>query len=156
MRPTKISRLLAGLLAFAGAPAFAQSSKPVSPQEAPQAWVAYAETATRTIAGWLSVDAPPAPRIRAVLDAARPAPDQPAPPLVLKLWIGRDGTITRAEFPSLSDAQADQDLHALLTSKRLAPPPTGMRLPLRIALQLPAPPAPASISTAPDTVSEVP
>lgn len=66
-----------------------------------------------------------------MLDATRPAPDQPTPPLVMKLWIGRDGTLTKVEFPRLPDVEADQDLHELLTGKRLAPPARGMRLPVR-------------------------
>jgi hypothetical protein len=143
MKRLKRSSLLAGLIALAGFPALAQpaqSGKAVSPEEAPQAWVAYAESATRAIGAWLSAETPPAPRIRAVIDAGRTAPDQPAPPLVLKLWIGRDGAIERVEFTPLSDAQADQDLHAMLVGRRLAPPPKGMRLPLRIGFELkPAP-----------------
>ena len=140
MKRLKRSGLLAGLFALAGFQALAEPARPITPQEAPREWVAYAEGATRTIGAWLSAETPPAPRIRAVIDSARATPDQPAPPLVLKLWIGRDGAIERVEFTPLSDAQADQDLHALLVGRRLPPPPKGMRLPLRIGLELkPAP-----------------
>lgn len=136
--PEQIERrpLLAALLSAIGLASAASSSRAISPEQAPAEWVAYAETATRAIAGWLSAETPPAPRIRAVLDQGRPTPDQPVPPLVLKVWVGRDGAITRVEFASLSDTQADQDLDGLLIGKRLAPPPRGMRLPMRIALQL--------------------
>ena len=122
MKRLKRSGLLAGLFALAGFQALAEPARPITPQEAPREWVAYAEGATRTIGAWLSAETPP------------------APPLVLKLWIGRDGAIERVEFTPLSDAQADQDLHALLVGRRLPPPPKGMRLPLRIGLELkPAP-----------------
>ena len=121
------------LLCLATAPV---SASPTSPEAAPAEWVAYAEGATHAITAWLNVEQPPAPRVRAVIEATRPGPDQPGPPLVVKIWVGRDGAIIRVEFVSLGDAQADQDLHDLLVQGRLPPPPRRMKLSLRLALQL--------------------
>jgi hypothetical protein len=114
----------------------------VSPEQAPRAWVAYAEGATTTVTGWLNGDAQPAPRLRNAIEAARPAPDQPVPPLVVQLWIERDGTLSRIEPAAPSAPQLTQDLRTLLVGRRLPPPPKKMRLPLRLALQVqqPSPP----------------
>lgn len=124
-------------------------AREITPDQAPAAWVAYAQDATRIITAQLNADTPPVPRIRAVLDAMRPAPDQPPPPLVVKIWVGRAGAVTRAEFPPLADAQADQDLHALLQGQRLSPPPRGMRQPMRLGLQLEPRPADSAAPAGP-------
>lgn len=143
MRPSRFRHaitVLAATLGLGVAPLAV--GREITADQAPAAWVAYATDATQTIGGWLNAETPPAPRVRAVLEASRPAPDQPTPPLVVKLWIDEQGMITRAEFPPLSDEQADEDLHVLLVGRRLTPPPRRMRLPMRIALQLPPRPAP--------------
>lgn len=134
-----LAPVLAPVLAFAavlGLVAGPAAGRPISPEQAPAEWVAYARGATQAITAWLNAEAPPAPRVRAVLQAARPAPDQPAPPLVVKVWVGRNGAITRVEFAPLADPQADRDLHALLVGRRLSPPPRRMRQPMRLALKL--------------------
>ncbi len=144
-----VLRLLASLLALLGGPAVSQAVDSMSSGgQAPPAWVAYAQEATRTVIGWLNADESPASGIRAVLEQTRPAPDQPTPPLVVRIWVDPSGAITRVEFPPLSDAQATQDLRALLTSHRLEAPPQGMRQPMRLGLQLaPHPAQPANAAT---------
>jgi len=143
-----MKRWLSSLGAFLGAvlPLGQATAKAVAPGEAPAAWMAYATTSMSVLTARLNGEAVPAPRVRAVLDATRPAPDQPTPILVVKLWIDGQGAITRTEFASLGDAQADQDLRTLIAGQKLAPPPRDMRQPLRIALQLP--PTPPVDSTA--------
>ena len=131
-----------------GLPVGQAAAAEVAPDQAPAAWVAYAETATQTVTAWLNAETPPAPRVRAILAATRPAPDQPTPPLVVKLWIDGGGTITRVEFAPLADAAADADLRGLLVGRQLGAPPHHMRLPMRIALQLPPPPSPPASPTA--------
>jgi hypothetical protein len=130
VRPTS---LVATLLALIGIP-FGQTAQ--AGDQVPAAWITYAQEATLTVISWVNTEDPPAPRIRAVLEETRPAPDQPTPPLVVKIWVGRSGAITRVEFPPLNDAQATQDLQALLTGRKLAVPPKGMRQPMRLGLQL--------------------
>jgi len=141
------SRLLAGLLTLFSAPMTASATQPISPTDAPGEWVVYAEDATRTVTAWLNAEQPPAPRVRAVLEQSRPSPDQPTPPLVVKLWIGRNGVISKVEFPPLPDAGATQDLETLLLHRQLPAPPKGMRQPMRLALQLAPRPAGNSSQT---------
>jgi hypothetical protein len=135
-------RPLLGILAGLGLAGTSQAAGVIGPDQAPPAWVAYAEGSTRTVAAWLNAETAPAPRIRAVLDATRPAQDQPTPPLLVKLWVDGQGIITRADIPSLGDAAADQDLQSLLVGHALTAPPKGLRLPMRLALQLPPSPPP--------------
>ena len=126
---------LIGASAVATSPVAAQS---VSPSAAPAAWVRYAEETTRTITDWLEADSETAARLRTYLDATRPAPDQPTAPLVLKLWIGRDGTVSRIDFPPFAHPEPNADLRALIEGGRLtAVPPEDILLPLRILVELP-------------------
>jgi hypothetical protein len=123
-------------------------AKSIAPEQAPAAWIAYAEAATQAITGWLNADDPPAPRLRAALDATRPAADRPVPPLKVSLWIAQDGTLTRIEAAPLGSPRADQDLRDLLVGRHLPVPPKRMRQPMRLALQLSPPP-----ERAPETAS---
>jgi hypothetical protein len=131
-----LRRLVSALAAVLGLGFTPAAAGEISADQAPADWVAYAEGATQAITGWLNDPAPPAPRVRARLQVAQPDPDQPVPPLVVKVWTGHDGAITHVEFASLGDVQADADLRALLIGRRLSPPPKHMRLPMRIALEL--------------------
>jgi hypothetical protein len=148
-RASPFSRLARWLATLAGAgiaataPVAAQS---VSPSAAPVEWVRYAESVTAEINRWLEADSETATRLRAYLDATRPAPDQPTAPLMLKVWIDGNGTISRIDFPPFAHAEANANLRALLVGQRLpAAPPRDMLLPLRIAVQIDPPPAaPAS------------
>lgn len=118
-------------------PASAQS---ISPQEAPAEWVAYASYATTTITKWLEAESDTATRLRTYLDATRPSPDQPTAPLLIKVWIDTDGTVSRIDHAPFAHQQANADLKALIVDGHLdASPPDDMLLPLRIVLQLPAP-----------------
>jgi len=120
------------------APSVAQS---VSPAQAPAEWVVYAHAATSSITGWLQAESKAAVRLRTYLDTTRPAPDQATAPLVIKVWVEADGTITRIDHPPFSNAEANVDLRNLIVGQRLpgTPPPDDMLLPLRIAVQLDAP-----------------
>ena len=127
---------LAGVGLAATAPATAQS---VAPSAAPVEWVRYAEGATAAVNTWLQAEDEAAGRLRAYLDATRPAPDQPTAPIVVKLWIDGDGTVSRIDFPPFAHAEANADLRGLVVGRRLpGTPPKDMLLPLRIAVQLDA------------------
>jgi hypothetical protein len=125
---------LAGLLAAGGT-----SARPVVPA-APAAWIAYAEAATATVATWLRGEDEAALRLRAYLAAAQPADPAQARALVLKLWIGADGTVSRIGFAAFAHAEPNNDLQALIVDKRLPPPPNGMLQPIRVAVEFEAPP----------------
>src|SRR3546814_10738254 len=58
-------------------------------------------------------------------------------PLSLKLWIDRDGVISRVEFAPFAHPQPNEDLRALLIGRKLpAVPPKDLLLPLRLALRV--------------------
>ena len=130
----RIVRWLAVLAGAGIAPGVAQS---VAPSAAPIKWVRYAETVTVTITGWLQADNETAARLRAYLDATRPAPDRPTAALVLRVWIDGDGTVSRIDFPLFAHPEPNADLRALLVGQRIpVAPPRDMLLPLRIAVSL--------------------
>lgn len=115
------------------APAAAQS---IPPSAAPVEWVRYAEGATNTITGLLESDTEASSRFRAYLDRTRGSDAEPSPVIELRVWIARDGEISRVEFTPFAHEEANKDLRAALLGKRLTPPPPDMRLPIRIAVQL--------------------
>ena len=133
------SALGAGAL-VAATPAGAQT---VAPDQAPAAWMRYAEAATQSITAWLQAESEAGIGLRSYLDATRPAPDQPTAPLLLKVWIDAEGTVSRIDHPAFAYAQANADLRGLIVGQRLpAAPPKHMLLPLRIMIQLPPVPVP--------------
>ena len=61
----------------------------------------------------------------------------PPAPLVVRLWIAADGGVSRLEFSTLGQAQADADLRAVLATEPLSePPPRDMRQPMVLQLSL--------------------
>jgi hypothetical protein len=66
-----------------------------------------------------------------------PQDDAPPAAIVVRAWLGVDGSVTRLAFDSLGDAQADANLRTLLSAHPItAPPPADMRQPLRVRLRL--------------------
>ncbi|TCW78098.1 hypothetical protein C5O80_33330 [Burkholderia sp. SRS-46] len=131
----------------AGAPARAQTA------DVPQPWITYAQRVGRQFQGWLEADGDAADRLHRALEARvlSASADSPPPAIVVRAWIGANGTVTRVEFDPLGDANADAALRQLLTAGPLAePPPPDMRQPLRVRLRLaPNPDAPAVASGTP-------
>jgi hypothetical protein len=124
---------LALLLAPPGVPlSHAQGDK------IPARWAQYAGHVSQQLQTRLADEQDAAAtRLHAFFDAqaaATPDADPPAP--VLRLWIGRDGVVSRVEFASLGDAQADRDLRQLTTLGPLGAPPRDMRQPLILRLRL--------------------
>ncbi|MFZ2981180.1 MAG: hypothetical protein WA085_09125, partial [Sphingobium sp.] len=75
------------------------------------------------------------------------APDQPTAPLIVKLWVAKDGKVSKIDFTPFSHPAPNADLRALLVGQRLPGMlPKGMLLPLRIAVQLDTLPAPAPVA----------
>jgi hypothetical protein len=123
----------------------ALAQRQVSPEAAPAAWVAYAGTVNGKVTEWLRGEDEVAVRLRAYVDALRPAADQSSPPLTLQLWIDAKGVVTRAEFPPFAHEAVNNDLRSLLIGRAVgARPPQGMLLPLRLAVQLDPAPEPAA------------
>ena len=132
--------LLAAMLAFTGlATGAAAAPAAVTLEQAPHEWVVYAQSAMEVVAGWLNGEVAPGPRLREYFFKHASDQGQNPQPLLLKLWVGGDGAVTRVESQSLGDEQAEKDLQTLLLGQRLAPPPKNILLPMRVAVQL-APP----------------
>lgn len=120
------------------------SARSVSPQEALAEWLAYASNTT-TITKWLEAESESAMRLRAYLNAMRPASDQPTAPLLIKVWINADGRVSRIDHAPFAHAGANADLKALIVGGHLdMPPPEDILLPLRILVQIPPAPEDAS------------
>jgi hypothetical protein len=144
---SRAGRLAATIAAVLGLsmPASVALAQKVSPEAAPRAWVAYAETVNGKVTEWLRGEDEPAVRLRAYVDGLRPATNQSSPPVVLQLWIDANGVVTRVEFPPFAHEAANSDLRSLLIRRAVgAQPPRGMLLPLRLAVQLDPAPEPAS------------
>ncbi|MBD3683120.1 hypothetical protein H3005_14720 [Stenotrophomonas sp. Br8] len=117
---------LLGLLAL--------GSASVSAQDAPAHWMAYAASVSGELQQRLQQEQDP--RAQRLLAWLQEYPDTPTP-LVVSVWIARDGAISKLEFDSLGDAQVDADLRATLQATALpAAPPKDMRQPLRLGLVL--------------------
>lgn len=125
---------LRGWLLLGGLAATSSAGSTESPVPGP--WLAYATSASTALAQRLarSEDQRVA-RLQAFLQQH---PDTAlTDTLAVSLWIDERGQITRSQFTSLGDAQADADLRALLDHAALpGPPPPGMRQPLRLGLSL--------------------
>ena len=140
-----IARVIRWAAAFAGvgfaaaAPVQAQS---IDPSAAPVEWVRYAESATVAVTRLLEAEGEVATRLRGYLDATRAAPDQPTAPLLIKLWVAKDGTVSRIDFQPFAHAEANADLRSLIVGQPLGQiPPSDMLQPLRVLVQLPPLPA---------------
>jgi hypothetical protein len=97
----------------------------------PVRWVEYASGVTRQLQARLADDHDAtAARLHAFLDA------RDASASVLRLWINRQGAISRVTFASLGDAQADRDLRQVVTRGGFGRPPPDMRQPLVLRLRL--------------------
>lgn len=129
------------------------SAQTIPPSKAPVEWVRYAESATRTVTGWLREESETGVRLRTHLESTREAKGQPTKPLMLRLWIGADGAVTRVEFTPFAHDQANADVRSLIVGRKLpSAPPVDMRQPMLLGVQLDArPPEPATTSPATET-----
>ncbi|AZQ56035.1 YbaB/EbfC family DNA-binding protein [Burkholderia cenocepacia] len=142
--------VVAAALVATAAPAVAQTT------DVPPTWIRYGQLAGQQFQTWLEADGEAADRLHRYLEARvlTARADAPPPAIVVRAWIGATGAVTRVEFASLGDPDADATLRQLLTASPLAePPPPDMSQPLRVRLRLAPNPdaaaaAPASASAA--------
>lgn len=123
-------RVSAALMAVAGALGLGAPAAQSRPHQGPPPaeWVAYAEKAGADIAGWLAVENDASLRVRTHLYQTGEA-------LVVKVWVDEAGVITRVDFAALAEAGIDADIRSLIEGRTLAPPPEGILLPMRLALE---------------------
>jgi len=125
-----------------GIAAYSQSAA-AQTTEVPQTWIAYAQIVGEQFQRSLEAYDDTANELHAFLeDRMQHAPADTIPSTVtVRAWIGNDGAVTRVAFDSLGDAQADNDLRALLMAHAIGvSPPADMRQPLRVRLVLEAKP----------------
>jgi hypothetical protein len=132
-----------GALPLIGAPsappASAQNLNFRQPNAVPASWMRYAQLVQLRFKEWLSADDPIAYRFHQFLENRVVNEDTPPEALVVKVWIAKDGKVQRVDFAPLKDAQANDDLHAILSSGNIgeAPPPDMLQpLQLRVALSM--------------------
>lgn len=143
-----LGRRLATVLGFGLALGGVASAQTIPLSQAPPAWVRYAESATGTITGWLREESETGVRLRAYLEGTREAEGQPTPPLMLRLWIGADGAVTRVEFTPFAHDEANNDIRSLVVGRKLpSAPPADMRQPMLLGVQLDARPAEPATTT---------
>ncbi|WP_323120588.1 hypothetical protein [Burkholderia alba] len=137
----RVGALGAALCALASGGLWAKPEA-VAADEAPQAWVAYAQRVSQRFQDSLEGSGEAAQRFHAFFEqrAASEAQGAAVPPILsVKTWVNAQGQITRVEFAPLGSDAADADLRALLLGQRIgAPPPRGMRQPVVVRLSLAA------------------
>lgn len=121
-------------LACAGALSW---SAPAAAQmlDVPQSWIKYAQLVGRQFQGWLEHDDESTKQLHRYIDErVRNADAYALPPTIaIRAWIGANGAVTKVEFDSLGDENADASLRKLLTSHALPePPPADMLQPLHV------------------------
>jgi hypothetical protein len=145
----------AGLLGTLGAAllalttgAWSAPAQSVSADQAPQAWVMYAQRVSERFQTALASDAQPAQRFKAFVDdriaADTPASGTDAAPdtipdslstLRVKAWLDEKGQVTQVEIQGVDDPQAEADLRALLLAQNVGEaPPRRMPQPVIVRL----------------------
>lgn len=135
-RVLKMMGMLGVGLTVSSAPVMVQTAMA---QSVPQHWISYAQMAGNQLEAWLSDPANDVVvRLHGWMQERLLKEGQPLPPpLVVKVWVAPDGKISRTEFASLGQAQADADLRTLMTTQSLSePPPRDMRQPMVLQLSL--------------------
>ncbi|HEF5873251.1 TPA: YbaB/EbfC family DNA-binding protein [Burkholderia cenocepacia] len=143
--------LVASVLVAGVAPAVAQTA------DVPPTWIRYGQLAGQQFQTWLEADGDAADRLHRYLETRvlNARAGAPPPAIVVRAWIGTNGVVTRVEFASLGDADADAALRQLLTAGPLAePPPPDMLQPLRVRLRLA--PNPDAAAAAPASAARMP
>ncbi|HEY1611569.1 MAG TPA: YbaB/EbfC family DNA-binding protein [Paraburkholderia sp.] len=112
-------------------------------QNVPQRWIDYGQLVGTQFQAGLEHNDDEANQFHTFLEnrILNAKGDTPPPAIVIRAWIGPDGTVSQVDFDSLGDAQADATLRKLLTAHPISePPPPDMLQPLRVRLHLEANP----------------
>ncbi len=96
-----LTGIVGGALGLLGASPTAAHKAPrtVTPEQAPKAWMAYAELVNGQLKAWMGGEDTAAVRLRAYLNATRSADGQSSVTVPLSLWIDAKGVVARVEFP---------------------------------------------------------
>ncbi|MDR3005987.1 MAG: hypothetical protein LBV14_17355 [Acidovorax sp.] len=116
-----------------------QAQFPAAQPSVPAHWVAYAQQVSAQFQEQLADAGNPAVlRLHAWMqERMQQASPAPLAPLRLRVWVAPAGRVERLEFDSLGQAQADADLHELLSVPPLRErPPADLRQPMALELSL--------------------
>ncbi|WP_152693140.1 hypothetical protein [Caballeronia mineralivorans] len=135
-RPSYVALLGAVLLGLEGG---SLSADAVTMDEAPQAWVVYAQRVSQQFEKALEGKSEAAQRFHANFEqgASGVTPDAP-PVLRVKVWFDSKGQVRRVEFDSLGDDGADAALRQVLLTQVLGLSPRDMKQPVIVRLSLAA------------------
>ncbi|HTH98408.1 MAG TPA: hypothetical protein VL574_13400 [Stellaceae bacterium] len=110
------------------------------PDAVPSSWLRYAQLVQYRFKELLAADNEVAYRFHLFLENRTVNADAPPDQLIVKVWVAHNGKVQKIEFPSLHDAQADKDLHAILGRGNIGEaPPADMLQPIHLRLQLQMP-----------------
>lgn len=155
-KPGVAGALGAALLAFTHSVWAGTGAQHVSVEQAPQAWLAYAQRVSETLqtalssdtetarrfndyfSNWVDTDAgalAQAPQSQQAAEGA-PLPFDP-PTLKVRVWLDRTGQVEQVQFADIGDDVAEADLRSLLLAQTVgAPPPRMMKQPVVVRLSV--------------------
>lgn len=115
----------------------AVAQQAVSPTQAPQAWIEFANKLRMAAESAIASKSAAAQRLHDGLRNARANDAQQVPSsIVVSIWIGPAGTVERVAFKSIGVAPADDGLRDVLQRVSAGAPPSGMLQPVRLRLKL--------------------
>jgi hypothetical protein len=104
----------------------------------PATWSQFGQLVQDQFKALLEANDDTANRFRLTLKNQPASGEFPPGVVLVQVWVGSDGKVTRLEFPSLQSREADADLRAILEGANIGRPPSDMPQPLRLKLA-PAP-----------------
>ncbi len=144
----RFRHILAAMFFLSLSVAAGHAAGPTPGGTVPPAWSAYAAQVALRLQTDLGDDLDAtAVRLHAFLDVqaerggqADKGPEAAVSSVVVRLWFGPGGRVTRVAFASLGDRQADKDLRTVLMGHAIGTaPPRGMPEPLVLRLRLATP-----------------
>jgi hypothetical protein len=117
-------------------PVAAASGEYRSATAVPEAWQIFARQLQGRLEQQLAGDSERARHIQDYLTRRGGGADAPPFRFVLRAWVLADGKVKRVEVDGIDDADALDDLRALLTEGNVGAPPPAMLQPLHLRLSL--------------------
>jgi hypothetical protein len=105
--------------------------------DAPATWQQFSLLLKSRLEEWVAADTETGRRFRDWGKTNKGKPGGPPDSVIVRVWANADGSISRVEFPSLPNAQANDDFRALLLSGKLTEtPPADMLQPVNLRIIL--------------------
>jgi len=125
------------LAAYVGCSTGVVAQQAVSPAQAPQAWIEFANKLRAAAESAIASKSAATQRLHDGLRNARASDAGKVPSsIVVSIWITSAGTVQRVAFKSIGVAPADDGLRDVLQGVSVGAPPPGMLQPVRLRLKL--------------------